>query len=88
MQETIGIKASVFVVLFLLISGASCAQGKGMKESYIESNWGLAFIGDFEKFSLELSPIFFGDLLQINEEVQSLSLYSAAMLNAGHRWIF
>ena len=88
MQETIGIKASVFVVLFLLISGVSCAQGKGMIESYIESNWGLAFIGDFEKFSLELSPIFFGDLLPINEEVRSLSQYSAAMLAAGHRWIF
>lgn len=196
MQETIGIKASVFVVLFLLISGASCAQGSGMKESYIESNWGFAFIGDFTisgssrpdvfpfpgtsilvgqrkyfsdhgfidaqiglafpsiatakigaghtgqnggyfsaglrlfpthayiqsgfpskrcnrdvsakkqrrlerrgkstadikcsewAFSLELSPIFFGDLLPINEEVRSLSLYSAAMLTAGHRWIF
>ncbi len=196
MQETMGIKASVFVVLFLLISGVSCAQEKGMKESYIESNWGFALIGDFEissssrldvlpfpgtsilvgqrkyfsdhgfidaqiglafpsiatakigaghtnqngghfsaglrlfpthayiqtglpsqrcnrdisakkqrrlerrgksaadikcsewAFSLELSPIFFGDLLQLNEEVLSLSLYSAAMLTAGHRWIF
>lgn len=59
-----------------------------MKESYIESNWGLAFIGDFEKFSLELSPLFFGDLLPNRGEVRSFSLYSAAMLTAGHRWIF
>lgn len=191
-----GIKASIFAALLLLISGASCAQGKGMKESYIESNWGFALIGDFDAsssssinvlpfpgtsilvgqrkyfsdhgfidaqiglafpsiatakigaghtgqngghfsaglrlfpthayiqtglptkrcnrdisakkqrrlerrgksaadikcsewaFSLELSPLLFRDLFQLNENLRTFSLYSAAMLTAGHRWIF
>ena len=39
-------------------------------------------------FSMELSPILVGDLLLLGEEVRTISLYSNAMITAGHRWIF